>query len=304
MTTVAATDLDRTLIYSVAAVYSASAIDSASAICSEAAIYSAAAIDDGAVGGVSDDHPVPPLICVEYLDGRPQSFLTAAAAGWLERLSASAVLVPTTTRTLAQYDRVQLPGGPFRFAITSNGGHIVTEGRSDEDWRHAVEKAIAHDAAGLAEVVTELNRRARQPWLHSLRVADDLFCYLVVDLDRLPGDFVPEWTRWCADRNWVVSVQGRKIYALPRMLTKEAAVTEVLRRVGGDRLIAAGDGALDAGVLRLADAAIRPRHGELHELGWTADHVRVTERVGVPAGEEIARWLALQGSGAADRVVR
>jgi len=89
-------------------------------------------------------------------------------------------------------------------------------------------------------------------------------------------------------------MQGRQIYALPAALTKEAAITEVRARVGGTRLLAAGDGALDAGMLAMADDGIRPAHGELHDGGWEAQHVRVTANIGVLAGEEIVRWLGEQ----------
>jgi hypothetical protein len=263
--TVVAVDLDRTLIYS------------------RAAIDAMLAPPD-----------VPPLTCVELLDGRPQSFLTNESAHWLELLGSRSVLVPTTTRTVAQYGRVQLPGRPAAYAVTSNGGHIIVDGRSDEPWRSAVGRRIAGDGAALAEIVDGLHGRVDPSWVLNSRVADDLFCYLVVDVARLPGDFLAGLTSWCADRNWVVSMQGRKIYALPRALTKEAAITEVRSRVGGGRLIAAGDGALDAGFLAMADAAIRPAHGELAEIGWGHPHVSVTGRAGVLAGEEISRWLVEQ----------
>ncbi len=268
MTTVVAVDLDRTLIYSRAAIEQTLAPET-----------------------------VPPLICVEALDGSPQSFLTASAGRWLERLGATCALVPTTTRTPDQYARIMLPGGPVRYAVTSNGGNIAVDGHADPAWRRGVDRRIACDGAALGEVVTELDRRIDPSWVRSRRVADDLFCYLVVDLERLPGEFLAGWSQWCAERSWRVSIQGRKIYALPRALTKEAAVSEVLQRAGGERLLAAGDGALDAGFLTMAQAAIRPRHGELHELGWTAEHVRVTAAVGLLAGEEIARWLALRAAG-------
>jgi hypothetical protein len=274
VTTVVAVDLDRTLIYSAAAIASA---------------------------GTDAGRPRPQLICVERLDDRPLSFMTGPAAGWLEQVREHAVLVPTTTRTLEQYARVRLPGGTPAFAVTSNGGHIVVDGAADQDWRRAVDATIAGSGAPLAEVVQGLARQAVGPWVRNRRVADDLFCYLVVDLAELPGDFVPTWTAWCARRGWVVSVQGRKIYALPRELTKEAAVTEVLDRTRARRLLAAGDGALDAGFLTLADAAIRPAHGELADTGWRRPHVRVTSETGVLAGEEISRWLAVQVSEAVER---
>jgi len=68
----------------------------------------------------------------------------------------------------------------------------------------------------------------------------------------------------------------------------------VRARVGGTRLLAAGDGALDAGMLATADDGIRPAHGELYENGWDAPHVRVTANIGVLAGEEIVRWFGEQ----------
>jgi hypothetical protein len=262
VTTVIASDLDRTLIYSRSAAGSAT----------------------------------PELVCVEMLDGRPQSFMTAAAHAMLAQVRRATRLVPTTTRTPAQYGRIELPGGPAPFAVVSNGGHILVDGVPDLLWRAAVQERIARAGATLAEVVAHLDALVDDAWVRNRRVADDLFCYLVVDVAAMPRSFLADWSRWCGERGWVVSMQGRKIYALPAALTKEAAIAEVLRRVGGTRLLAAGDGALDAGLLETADDGIRPAHGELDETGWQAAHVRVTANVGVLAGEEIVRWFALQVS--------
>ncbi len=267
MTTVVATDLDRTLIYSASAVPG------------------------------PDPAADPGLACVERLDGRPQSFMTADAGAVLATVRRAAVLVPATTRTPAQYARVDLPGGPAPFAVVSNGGHILVDGAPDAGWRRAVERRVAGGGARLDEVLRRQDRVAGGAWVRSRRVADDLFCYLVVDVAAMPGHFLAEWAGWCADRGWVVSMQGRKIYALPAGLTKQAAVAEVMRRVGGTRLLAAGDGALDAGLLAAADDGIRPAHGELYETGWAAPHVRVTANIGVLAGEEICRWFAGQLAG-------
>ncbi len=264
MTVVVAADLDRTLIYSAASI--------------------------GVAVGTRD----PELMCVELLDGRPQSFMTATAHALLADLRRTAVLVPTTTRTPAQYGRIDLPGGPAQFAVVSNGGHILMNGAPDLQWRAQVESRIATSRATLGQVVEHVDAVASGPWVRSRRIADDLFCYLVVDVAAMPRHFLGALTGWCRERGWVVSMQGRKIYALPAGLTKEAALTEVLRRVDGIRLLAAGDGALDAGMLGMADDGIRPAHGELYETGWQAPRVRVTANIGVLAGEEIIRWFAEQ----------
>jgi hypothetical protein len=262
---VVATDLDRTLIYSMAA--------------------------------ITATHPagsIPPLMCVEIYDGQPLSYLTVAAAEVLTTMRARAVLVPITTRTPAQYQRVELPGGPARYAIVSNGGHVVVDGAPDVRWRQAVERRIAGEGASLAEITAGLDVRAVGDWVLNRKVADDLFCYLVVDLATLPPAFLDDWTAWCSARGWVVSMQGRKIYAIPRGLTKESALAEVVQRTGANHLLAAGDGALDAGFLLMADRAIRPPHGELAETGWRAANVEISSAIGVLAGEEIVRWLAGQ----------
>jgi hypothetical protein len=60
------------------------------------------------------------------------------------------------------------------------------------------------------------------------------------------------------------------------------------------RTVAAGDSLLDADMLAAADEAVRPPHGELHDVGWRSARLTVTGRVGVLGGQEIcAHLLAL-----------
>ena len=89
-------------------------------------------------------------------------------------------------------------------------------------------------------------------------------------------------------------MQGRKVYAVPAGLSKAAAAAR-LRRPARRRpvLLAAGDSLLDRPLLELAvasgGAAVRPAHGELHELGFAGAHV--TAASGARAGEELLGWL-------------
>ena len=89
----AACDLDRTLIYSKNALWL-----------------------EGA------DKDAPALVVAELYGGAPLSYMTRAAEALLISLAAAAAFVPVTTRTQAQYERVQLPGPVPEYAITSNGG--------------------------------------------------------------------------------------------------------------------------------------------------------------------------------------
>ncbi|MFF8956185.1 HAD family hydrolase [Streptomyces sp. NPDC014894] len=258
--TLIASDLDRTLIYSA-----------------------------GALQLTMADAEAPRLLCVEVYDRKPLSYVTETAAGLLTRLAAETLFVPATTRTREQYGRIHLPGPPPAYAVCANGGHLLVDGVTDEDWRRRVAGRLAAECAPLDEVRAHLSAAADPAWLLKERTAEDLFAYLVVDRALLPGDWVKELAEWAGPRGWSVSLQGRKIYAVPRPLTKSAAVREVARRVGADRILAAGDSLLDADLLLAADRAWRPGHGELADAGWSAPQVEALAERGVAAGEEILR---------------
>ncbi|MEU3301153.1 HAD family hydrolase [Streptomyces sp. NPDC006678] len=255
-----ASDLDRTLIYSAAALHLP-----------------------------MPDAQAPRLLCVEVYESKPLSYMTETAAALLAGLARSAVFVPTTTRTREQYGRIHLPGPAPRFAICANGGHLLVDGESDRDWQRVVAARLADECASLAEVRAHLLAAADPAWLLKERVAEDLFAYLVVERSLLPDGWTTELAEWAGTKGWTVSLQGRKIYAVPKPLTKSAAVHELVRRTGAERVLAAGDSLLDADLLLTADHAWRPGHGELADTDWSPPHVTALAERGVEAGEEILR---------------
>ncbi|MFD6530552.1 HAD family hydrolase [Streptomyces sp. NPDC060184] len=255
-----ASDLDRTLIYSTNALQLA-----------------------------MPDADAPRLLCVETYDSKPLSYVTETAAALLEELGRTTVFVPTTTRTREQYHRISLPGPAPAYAVVANGGHILVDGESDPGWHAGVLDRIAAECAPLAEVRAHLAEVSDPAWLLKDRVAEDLFAYLVVERSRLPDGWVKELVDWADPRGWTVSLQGRKIYAVPRPLTKSAAVREVARRAGAGLTLSAGDSLLDADLLLSTDRAWRPGHGELADTGWHTGGVVALQEQGVLAGEEILR---------------
>jgi hypothetical protein len=247
-------------------------------------IYSAAALALDV-----PDHAAPRLLCVEVYRGAPLSFMTEDAVTAFEELRAAAIVVPTTTRTVEQLARVHLPGPPARYAVASNGGDLLVDGVPDPAWTATVRGRLT-GCAPLTEVEAHLASVSAE-FVLNLRAASGLFAYAVVDRAALPVDWVPELAAWCAPRGWAVSLQGRKVYAVPRPLTKSAAVAEVLARTGGGPLLAAGDSLLDADMLRAADIAVRPAHGELEDAGFALPHLHVTTARGAAAGAELLGWL-------------
>lgn len=265
MTALVATDLDRTLI------------------------YSRKARELGA------DHG--PAVCVEVYDGAQASFMTAAAAQSFAALSQRAVVVPVTTRVIEQYRRVRLPGPPARFAIVANGGTLLVDGVADRDWQREVRRRLAMSVP-LDEVWTHVGTVCRPEFTDKLRNAAGMFCYAVVRPAALPSGFVAELSEWAAARGWRTSLQGRKLYWVPEQLRKSAAVREVADRVGASLVLAAGDSLLDIDLLLAADRGIHPRHGELHDQGWSAPTVTRTAASGIAAGAEIVTWFGVHAGSA------
>jgi hypothetical protein len=231
------------------------------------------------------------LECVEVHDGERASFMTAEAAQDVRWLAGRTVLVPTTTRTRAQLSRVRLPGAPAPFAVAANGGVLLVDGHPDRTWTARVTATLAATSATLDEIWPHLRSVFDPSFTHKLRRAEDLFAYAVTQRDAVPDGLIADLTAWADERGWSTSRQGRKVYVVPHRLTKSAAVAEVAQRVGAELVLAAGDSLLDADLLELADRAVRPRHGELVDAGWSRPHVEVTSASGVLAGEQIAAWF-------------
>ncbi|WP_330457613.1 HAD family hydrolase [Streptomyces sp. NBC_00820] len=269
MAVLVASDLDRTLIYSSAA-----------------------------LALTMPDARAPRLLCVEVHENKPLSYMTETAARLLTDLGDAAVFVPTTTRTRKQYQRVNLPGPQPKFAICANGGHLLVDGVTDQDWHAGVLARLADECAPLEEISARLDLSADPAWVRKHRVAEDLFAYLVVERELLPEEWVKELAAWAEDRGWTVSLQGRKIYAVPKPLTKSAAVREVARRTGAKLTLTAGDSLLDADLLLAADRGWRPGHGELADADWTAAAIIALPERGVLAGERITREFLQAARGA------
>ncbi len=220
MTVLLATDLDRTLVYSRAAL---------------------------ALTGA----PLPELTCVERRDGEQVGFLTATAARGLAALAGQAVLVPVTTRLPEQLARITLPGPPARFAVAANGGVLLDSGVADRAWQRRVATALA-GSGSFAEVVRYVRANCDPAWTLQVREAGGLFCYAVLAPDGAPDGFLAEAADWAAARGWSLSAQGRKLYWMPDGLTKAAAVRgsgeqDRCRAGAGGGGFAAGPGPVAAG---------------------------------------------------------
>lgn len=235
------------------------------------------------------DRDAPSLVVSEVYGGVPLSFMTRVAESLMRDLVLEAIFVPVTTRTMEQFHRVRIPGRGTGYAVTTNGAVLLHNGEPDREWTDHIQNSVAANCAPLTEVLDHLTGPCKVEEILRVRTAEDVFVYSIVDREDLSPDYVEELSRWCEERGWRTSLQGRKLYCVPIPVTKEAAVAEIRRRVPAGTLIAAGDSKLDIGILELADHAVRPSHGELEQLAYQRPHLSVTTYSGILAGEEILR---------------
>lgn len=247
------------------------------------------------------------LRVAEMHEGKPFSYVTSAAYSMLEIINDNSYLIPVTTRTVEQYRRIRIPGmtetnflpqTAAQYAVTSNGGKILVNGLEDKDWSAYMKRLVADNCAPIEQVSDVLNKFDGESWMIKRRAAEGLFTYLVLDRAETPPGVLESLAEQAKDWNWSVSMQGRKLYFVPSVMTKGTAYKEIIIRLGADYCISAGDSLLDIPLLESADFAIRPAHGELETAGYQAKNLTVTNNTGILAGEEIvARILARVYSG-------
>lgn len=251
-----ASDLDRTMIYSLGS------------------------------SGLKDKYPV--LTVAEFHKEKPLSYVTDFSYRMLDFLTENLSFVPATTRAISQFRRIFLPPmANSAYAVTSNGGKILSNGIEDADWTTYIKEQLEAKSIHLDEVRNTLRDKFQRPWVHNTTYADELFLVLHVDKANTPKAYVDDLTAWLAEHGWKTSLQGSKLYCIPATLTKGAAVKEVCERLNSSGLYSAGDSLLDKTLLSLADTSYRPAHGELDAVGYQQDNLTVTDNVGIMAGQEI-----------------
>ncbi|WP_409295671.1 HAD family hydrolase [Peribacillus sp. SCS-26] len=230
------------------------------------------------------------IAVVEKTPEREISYMTEKGIELLRKVNQTIDLIPVTTRTVDLYRRIGLFRDSIvpRYAVVSNGGTILVDGRLDEEWAALLRRKLEDECAPHQDVMKKLEEIQHEDWALGSRVCDNLFCFTSVRDDRVPHDVIEDFGHWLGEQGWSLSLQERKLYLLPNAVNKWAAVAYLKERTGAAAVAAAGDSLLDMCMLDVADIAYTPRHGELFQKGsGLPGRVKVTESAGISAAEEI-----------------
>ncbi|GAA3344880.1 HAD family hydrolase [Lysinibacillus sp. FSL M8-0216] len=210
--------------------------------------------------------PISDKVVVEQKANETMSMMTKETAILLQQVHQQTLFVPVTTRALHQYKRIQFINdlNPA-FAITSNGGTILEKGQPYDKWTKTLGSRI-EDSSIPQEDMSQLFQTIKSDtWLQRSFYIDDLFYVHHVNLDVLQQDDLHAIVQEFDAHGWCVLLQGKKLYFMPKVLTKEAAIEYMMEFCTYDVHIAAGDSMMDYGMLMLADVAFTPNHGDLKD---------------------------------------
>lgn len=149
--------------------------------------------------------------CIEYLDGKAQSFMSNREMALLQELTQSAYVVPVTTRSQLQYERISFFQQQLipQYAVVANGGIVFKDGQRDAQWDEIVQQSFA-DLLPITSFKERFTlHRQREFFLREYEV-ENLFYMLAVDEAALCHDSLGEFQQELEQEGWVSYLHGRK----------------------------------------------------------------------------------------------
>lgn len=190
---------------------------------------------------------------VEIYHEREISFITGRTYELLQEVNKRMLMVPTSTRSIEQYKRINLGLGSFKYALVCNGGILLVDGERDEEWYKESLRLASHSIPELNKALKLLDKDERRTF--ELRFIEDLFVFtkcespqeVVIDLKKsLDADKVDVFNN------------GIKVYVVPKNLSKGAAVYRFRKYFEPELVVAAGDSEFDISMLESADIGLAP----------------------------------------------
>lgn len=190
-------------------------------------------------------------ICIEILDGKEQGFCRKESFQKLEHIQKKALFIPITTRSMAQYQRIQFPQYCMpQYALTTNGAILLVNGEIDAQWYAHSKKLSDAYQTELCQIKTMLPDIKE---IKRFRMIDDMYLFAACENQE---DAEKSKTYLEGKTKLDVLVSGRKLYFFPPMLDKGTAIARLREKFQSAYIISAGDSSIDIPMLEQADCAI------------------------------------------------
>lgn len=217
--------------------------------------------------------------CVEIYQGREISFMTNKSYQALHKICESYTFVPTTTRTIEQYKRIDFGIEVPEYALVCNGGILLKHGISDRAWYEESLKQIEGAEDSLDKAAYHLERDEHISF--EIRNIHNLF--LFTKSDDVNATVTTLMSELDTEQVDILS-NGSKVYVVPKELNKGNALLRLKKKLGAKISIAAGDSEFDVPMLAAADMAMAPdglrdKIRQAHNVTFVPEHMLFSEEV-------------------------
>ncbi len=198
-------------------------------------------------------------ICVEMKDEKKLSYMTQKSYKLLNEIyekRTDILFVPLTTRTMEQYNRINLLDSKFpKYALAANGGILLIDNCIDEKW-YEESLEIIKDSLNELKLSMDILEKDENIYI-DIKIIDGLFVYT--------KSSNPKKTLSVLSKNIDISKvdvfeNGDKVYVISKKLNKGAAVKRLKEKLNIEKTICAGDSLFDISMLNIADIAVYPEN--------------------------------------------
>lgn len=231
-----------------------------------------------------ENYPVAgEAIPIEYKGDEVISYMSQHSIGLLRQFNEKQLFVPVTTRAVYQYERIDVFKNDIqpKYAITSNGGTILVDGKPDLEWEKVIRRKLSETSIPNEDLLNVFAEIRHEEWVAKEFYVDELFYMFHVQKERVPYVELAAFEKRLAKLGWCLFLHGRKLYILPIHLNKAYAVAHLQNYLAYDTHVAAGDSLMDYDMLIQADIGYSATHGEI--FGQRGNDPKVTWLNGVGA---------------------
>lgn len=204
------------------------------------------------------------VTCVEYKGNKEISYMYNEALDLLHKLmeKKDLFLIPVTTRSLEQYQRVT-PFQKCKYAIVANGGIILYNGEVFKPWRKKVDKILIEYQKYESSILKFLKNYACY-FESDIRKVDNIFYFVKLKDEKEKNEKLLGILDKSLDKSlWNFTLQGLKLYIIPKEITKENALLFLKKYLNETYVITSGDGKLDLGFIKVGNKKYIPEKSEI-----------------------------------------
>lgn len=234
-------------------------------------------------------------ICIETLNGEEISYMSLKSIKHLKEILKDKKFIPTTTRSIEQFKRIKFQEHDinFEWSIVSNGGNILYKGEIVKEWTQILNSKLK-ECGNLEYIMETFKEKYKNiDGINKVRDVDDVFFYIVVDKDIFDESNIKGFEEFLLRFKWKVYVNGRKIYFLPEVLTKEAAIEFLSNYLNEKKFGVIGDSIMDLNMLRVAHKAYIPKESYIENYDINSNCF-ISLKSGFSGTEEILKNILIE----------